>query len=198
MALEKKYVPLLVANAAALIGFTAYYLMGGNYEFLVYISVIVFFLAVIYFTRDKVDYPIPILWGLSFWAIMHMAGGTFYIGDTRLYDFIFVPLVGEPYNVLRFDQLIHAFGFGVTTFVAFYLLRPLLKSSAQGSMTIAILLTMVGLGAGGVNEILEFITTILSPDTGVGGYINNAVDLVSNVTGAAIAATYIYHRADRM
>ncbi len=192
MTLEKEYRPLLLVNAVVAAAFTIYYFMSGNFEFMIYIGVVIFFMALIFFTRNKVNYPVPVLWGLSIWAILHMSGGTFMIGETRLYDFIFVPIFAEPYNVLRFDQIIHAFGFGVTTLVAYHLIKPYLAGPAKGKMALVIVLAAAGMGAGSVNEIVEFLITVVNQSSGVGGYINNSVDLIANATGAVIAATWIY------
>jgi len=194
--IEPKYRLLLLANLIALVGFSAYYIMRGNLEFMVYVSVVAFFLVLIYGTRNRVDYPIGVLWALSGWAFFHMLGGSLFIGETRLYDFIFVPIVGEPYHILKFDQLIHAYGFGVCTFVAYHLAKPVLKPEVRGKVGLAIVLAMAGLGAGALNEIVEFTVTVFSPSSGIGGYVNNSLDLVANATGAVIAATWLYFKAD--
>lgn len=196
MTLEKKYKPLLLVNVIVLAAFTFYYVANQNYEFLVYIAVVVFFAGLIFFTRNKVNYPVPVLWGLSVWALMHMSGGSIYLGETRLYELILIPLVGEPYHILKYDQAVHAYGFAVTTFLAYHVLKPHLGDGVRGKMSLAIILTMAGLGAGALNEILEFITVIITPNTGVGGYMNTSLDLVANLIGAAMAAAWIYVRGD--
>ena len=45
---------------------------------------------------------------------------------------------------------------------------------------------MIGLGFGGLNEIIEFGATVISPNTGVGGYVNTALDLVADLIGALL------------
>ncbi len=42
-----------------------------------------------------------------------------------------------------------------------------------------------------LNEIIEFITTVIVPESGVGGYENTSLDLVSNLLGAIVAMMYI-------
>ena len=197
MKLERKYWLLMAVNGLAALGFTAWYIAIANFEFMIYIGVVIFFMGLIFFTRNKVDYAMPVLWGLTIWALLHMSGGTFMIGEVRLYDFIFIPIVGEPYNVLRFDQLIHAFGFGATTLVAYHLMKPhLLDGTARGKGSLLLVLALAGMGAGSVNEIVEFLITVVNETSGVGGYINNSVDLIANATGATIAATYVYLRGE--
>ena len=46
-----------------------------NYEFVMYVGVIILFLVVILLTNKKVDYPNSVLWGLTAWGILHMIGG---------------------------------------------------------------------------------------------------------------------------
>ena len=72
----------------------------------------VFFLGLIMATNRRVDYPHGVLWGLTLWAGLHMAGGGFFIGDTLLYQVILVPVSAE-YGIFRFDQFVHIVGFGV-------------------------------------------------------------------------------------
>ena len=50
---------------------------------------------------------------------------------------------------------------------------------------------MAGLGVGAFNEIIEFFATVIIPETGVGGYENTSLDLISNLIGAIIAMSYI-------
>jgi hypothetical protein len=51
-------------------------------------------------------------------------------------------------------------------------------------------------GFGALNEIVEFIATMLTV-TNVGGYINTALDLVSNMVGSVITAAIIYIAGQR-
>jgi putative membrane protein len=53
---------------------------------------------------------------------------------------------------------------------------------------------MAGLGIGAVNEIVEYIATLLIPETGVGGYDNTLLDLISDLIGALFALLIIRHR----
>jgi putative membrane protein len=38
-----------------------------------------------------------------------------------------------------------------------------------------------------INEIIEFLAAVNLPETGVGGYENTVLDMIFNLTGAAIA-----------
>ena len=190
--LKKGQKPVIVAYVISVIIFTVVFLMRRNYEFLGYVGIILLFGFLILYTNKKVEYPNFLLWGLWLWALMHMAGGGVFIGGKKLYTLILIPLVGEPYNIFRYDQLVHIFGFAFATYFMFVILKPSLKEKRWVSLSIVII--MAGLGAGALNEIVEFLTTVLIPETGVGGYINNALDLVSDIIGAIIAMFFIYRK----
>ncbi len=53
---------------------------------------------------------------------------------------------------------------------------------------------MMGLGVGGLNEIVEFIAVLTIPETGVGGYDNTLWDMVFNLLGACAAAASLRTR----
>jgi uncharacterized membrane protein YjdF len=69
----------------------------------------------------------------------------------------------------------------------FYVLKPLLKPKLDGYWALSIVVIMAGLGIWALNEIVEFIATLIVAETGVGGYINTSLDLVSDLVGAIIA-----------
>tara|TARA_Y100000310_G_scaffold257569_1_gene265661 strand:- start:44 stop:595 length:552 start_codon:yes stop_codon:yes gene_type:complete len=172
----------------SLIVFTFYYINRQNYEFMLYIGVIIFFFILILATNKKVNYSNTVLWGLVIWALLHLSGGSLSIGGTRLYEIILIP-ISEAYNVFRYDQFVHIVGFAVATLLAYDLLQPHLKNTT--SVSIAIITIMAGLGIGALNEIIEFAAVVVLPETGVGGYINTSLDLVADLVGAVLAWVYI-------
>jgi hypothetical protein len=161
-----------------------------NYEFLFYVCEVAFFLLLIVASNRKVNYPNYILWGLTLWVAMHLSGGGFYFDGTKLYEMMLIP-ISDSYKILKYDQVVHAFGFAVATLVMYQLIRGQLKEGVRGWGSISIVVVMAGLGAGALNEIVEFFTTIIVPDTGVGGYVNNSLDLVFNLIGAVCAMVFI-------
>lgn len=191
MLLKKGQLSILLANLIGIFIFTPLFMSRRNYEFLMYIGVIVFFLLLILLTNKKVNYPNIVLWGLTVWAFLHMSGGGIYIRGEKLYELILIPLIGAPYHILKYDQFIHAVGFGVATLAMYYLLKPLLKKENSKWIALSIVIIMAGFGVGALNEVLEFITTVIMPKTGVGGYINNSLDLVFNLIGAILAMIFI-------
>lgn len=190
---------------AAIAVFTALYLAAaivgaintGNSEFVFYIGVMFVLIAIVGVVHWQVGLSIGVLAALSVWGLAHMAGGLVPVpeswpinGDIRvLYSWWIVP------ERLKYDQVVHAYGFGVTTCVAWEALRASIarrvKTPARELRPTAPWLTLcalAGMGLGGLNEVVEFAATLLMPKTNVGGYVNTGWDLVSNGIGCALAA----------
>lgn len=156
-----------------------------------YIGVIIVIAILILATNKKMNYPNSVLWGMTIWGILHMAGGGYILKSGRvLYSLILIPL-SEEYGIFRYDQFVHIVGFGIATLLMYFLLRPSLNGNTKNKKSLAFILIMTGLGVGALNEIIEFIATVLAPQTGVGGYVNTSLDLVSDLIGAIIAVIYI-------
>lgn len=190
MRLEKNQWPILIVNACYLLAFSLFYGFKQNYEFMLYIGVIVFFFIVILATNERVKYPNTVLWGLTVWGVLHMCGGGIRIGDHVLYGQILIP-ISAKYEVFRFDQFVHIIGFGVATLLMHHLLKPLLKPDLTRWTALSIVVVMAGLGVGALNEIVEFMAVVIMPETGVGGYLNTSLDLVSDLIGALGALVLI-------
>jgi len=190
MTIQRGQWPILAVNAVYLLGFGTFYASKRNYEFLLYVAVIVFFFVLILLTNDRVRYPNRVLWGLTAWGLLHMSGGGIPVGDHVLYGQMLVPL-SERYPVFRFDQLVHIVGFGVATLLVHHLLRPLLRPDLNRFTALSIVVVMAGLGVGALNEIVEFIAVVVVPETGVGGYVNTSLDLVADLIGAVLALFYL-------
>jgi uncharacterized membrane protein YjdF len=188
--LKKSQLILLGINILYLFVASFYYLSRKNYEFIMYVSVIVLVLGLILVTNKKVNYPNIVLIGLTLWGMMHMFGGV-KIGDSTIYAKILFDFVGEPYNILKYDQVVHLFGFGVATLVMFVLFKPFIKFPVQRWASISIITIMAGFGVGALNEMVEFGAVVLMPETGVGGFFNTSLDLVANFIGACLAMVYI-------
>lgn len=190
MCLRKHQLAIFITGIIMLACYTIYYILSKNYEFLLYVGVLIFIAAIIMATNKKVKYSNISLWGLLMWAFLHMAGGSFVIDGTRLYDIMLIPLI-KSYSILKFDQFVHMFGFGVTTFVMYDIIKLVIKPKLKKWTAVSILIVMAATGAGALNEIVEFITTIYNPNGGVGGYVNNSLDLIFNLIGALIALLII-------
>ena len=134
---------------------------------------------------------------LSLWGLMHMAGGGVPMNGSVLYNLPLIPIIQTPdYMILKYDQFVHAYGFGVTAWVLWHLLRRHFPQT-EDTWTILVFPALGAMGLGAVNEIIEFIAVLSVPDTNVGGYINTALDLCFNALGAVLAgrtAIVIAHR----
>lgn len=190
MFLKKRQIPLLILNAVYLLIAIVYYLSRENYEFLMYVGIVILLFFVILATNKKMNYPNVILWGLTIWGMLHMLGGV-KIGSSVIYAKMLIPIIGAPYNIFRYDQFVHIFGFGIATLAMFVLLKPFLRFPIKKWTLISILIIMAGFGVGALNEMIEFTATVLVPETGVGGFINTSLDLVSDFIGAVLAMIYI-------
>ncbi|RME78430.1 DUF2238 domain-containing protein [Candidatus Woesearchaeota archaeon] len=184
---EKYHKPVLLA-VLALIVFASTFILQKNYEFIIYIFVVLSFLWLICHSTKYLDYSELSIWGLVLWAILHMAGGGVHVKGDVLYNLILIPLVGEPFWILKFDQVVHLIGFFVATLVMYDVLKPHVKKM-QG-FALGFTLFAAGLGLGALNEIVEFFATVILPSTNVGGYYNTALDLVFNGIGALAAVLY--------
>ncbi len=188
----KEYRAILLFNLVYMSAFTIHYVLHRNFEFLLYVGVLLFFFILIFFTLPHTKFGAPILWCLSIWGLLHMAGGGVRIGEGVLYAQTLLPLVSRGELVLlRYDQVVHCFGFAITTWVGFHLLKPHLSHQAMRGVVYLILVGF-GMGMGALNEIVEFLATLLLSQTGVGGYVNTALDLVFNFLGSLIAIILIH------
>lgn len=190
--LRREQVPILLVNLFVLAYFMIIFALKANYEFIIYVGVIAFFFLIILLTNHKVNYPTIVLWGLTLWAFMHMAGGGIFVNGQRLYELMIISLA-PAYEFFRYDQLVHLIGFGVATLFAYYLMKPLLKMDVAKKkwVILSITVVMAGLGIGAFNEIVEFIVSVLTENSGVGGYVNTSMDLVMDLIGGIIAMMII-------
>lgn len=183
MLIKKDQIPIVIVNVIFLTIFTAVFLSRQNFEFLLYVGVIVFFFVVLLATNRRVNYPTGLLWGLTAWSLLHMSGGGIFIGGSRLYELMLIPL-SDSYQILKYDQLVHMVGFGVATGVMYQVIKPVIKPEVTKWTAISIVVVMAGLGVGALNEIVEFLVTVIVPGSGVGGYLNTSLDLVADLIGS--------------
>lgn len=186
--------PVILFSACYMAIFVCVALTRANYEFVLYAGIVVVLAIWILAKQPKVRFGGLILWSLSLWGLLHMAGGNIRVGDSVLYNVQLIPVV------LRYDQLVHALGFGAATLVCHHVLTGFLSPGAGATTSLVILVAMMGCGVGAINEIVEFIAVKAIPETNVGGYDNTLLDLIFNLIGSSIAATWAvsqHHRAPR-
>lgn len=178
-----------IFTALYVIGFSAWFLAIGNMEFVVYIVTMLILIGLIGSSLRSAEYPPAMLWALAGWGFLHMAGGGVPVGESVLYGVQLIPIISDgqgEMTILKYDQVVHAFGFGVTAWVLWHLLVRHFPA-ARGSWTSYTYPALAAMGLGAVNEIIEFSAVVMVEDTGVGGYFNTALDLVFNGAGAVIA-----------
>lgn len=168
-----------------------YSLSMGNTEFVFYVVVMAVLGLLVMGVHWRVRLTTPLIWALAVWGLAHMCGGLVktHGGTDVLYNYW---LLGHANGKgLKFDQLVHAYGFGVATWACWEALRVKLAKRTPDVPTL-IACVLAGEGLGAINEIIEFTATKIMPKTNVGDYDNNAWDLVFNLAGCIIAATIIW------
>lgn len=171
-----------------------------NLEFTFYVLVMVLLAGAVAAVHVRVNFSTGLLWALAVWGLLHMAGGLMPVpqswpinGEIRvLYSLWLIP------GALKFDQVVHAYGFGTTAWACWQGLRFILASREGGSPTsirptlgMLILCGTAALGFGALNEVVEFVATMTMPNTNVGGYVNTGFDLVANLAGVLVACTIL-------
>lgn len=168
----------------------------GNSEFLFYVAVMAILIVAVGALYLRTRFHIGALWGLSIWGLLHMAGGLMPIpaswprgGESNvLYNWWLIP------GWLKYDQLVHAYGFGLVTWICWQCLGRALENRGTRAEPTAGLLALciaAGMGFGAANEVVEFAATQLLPGTNVGGYVNTGWDLVANMVGCMLAGATI-------
>ena len=172
-------------------GFFLWFLAAGNAEFIWYIVTMAGLIVLVGATLGKAQYPPALLWALSLWGLAHMAGGGVPAGGSVLYAVQLIPIGGTgELTLLKYDQLVHAYGFGVTAWLLWHLMN-LHFPALRRTWTILIYPALGAMGLGAVNEMIEFAAVLALAETGVGGYYNTALDLVFNGLGAVLAMVLI-------
>lgn len=192
--------PLLVFTAAYLAASVVGAFSRGNQEFVFYIAVMIALVIFVAALHLRVRFSLGLLWALSIWGLLHMAGGLVPVpeiwpihGEIRvLYSLWLVP------DRLKYDQVVHAYGFGITTWACWQALQSAIaarleqpRDEVAPSWGLVILCMAAGMGFGAANEVVEFFATLMVPETNVGGYVNTGWDLVSNTVGCLIAGATI-------
>ena len=176
---------LAIFTVAYLVVFVAYGLAIGSDVTVPYAVLIVALIVVVCRLERRFGLGAGVLWGLSVWGLGHMAGGIIPLeGDRTLYNAVL------GIDLLHFDRLVHAFGFGFATMACGRVLSSWLPDRTI-TPAAAVVVVLAGLGVGAVNEIVEFAATLTLPDTNVGGYVNTGWDLVFDLAGAMAAAWWL-------
>lgn len=181
-------------------------------EFAFYLTVMLALVWAVASIHKRAHFTMGLLWCLSAWGAMHMAGGLMPVpeawpinGENRvLYSWWVLPFTsgsdgGVAYG-LKYDQLTHAYGFAITAWACWQGLCATIRTArgedidqrkpVEPTFGRLLLCFTAAMGFGALNEIVEFLATTMGP-TNVGGYINTSYDLISNAIGALIAVVVI-------
>lgn len=182
---------LILFNAAYLLAGSWYFFKTTNLEFVIYIAVIVAILGAVFAVQSKTRFPLWMLWLLSFWGVLHVLGGAVKIGEGVLFAYRIYPLLdfGGDFYILKYDQLVHFYLYGVIAVMAYHFLRQVLKVAGHGWL-VFLFAVLASVGVSALNEIMEFLISI-NMQNGVGGYDNTMLDMCFNLAGALLGA-YLY------
>lgn len=193
---DRRDYAVLVFTLAYIAAFAVWFFSRGNFEFIWYIATMLALIALVGLTLNRSHLPAPILFALSIWGLAHMAGGGVPVGEGVLYSAVLLPIAGSgEMAVLKYDQLVHAYGFGIAAWTLWSILAANFPEMRR-SWSIYVFPALAAMGLGAINEIVEFIAVVSMPDTNVGGYLNTALDLVFNALGA-IAAMFLVASGER-
>jgi hypothetical protein len=167
-----------------------------NSEFVYYLAVMGVLIAVVCLIHWRIRLHPMSLWGMSIWGLAHMAGGLVEVphtwpinGDTHvLYNWQII------HRLLKYDQLVHAYGFGLVTWICWQGLSRIFASRGlpiRPTLGLLVICSAGGMGFGALNELVEFVATLILAGTNVGGYENTGWDLVANLAGCILASTMI-------
>lgn len=184
---------LLATNLIIIIGFGSYYTSTLNYEFLAYVGTIAVVTLLLFTTLRVSNFSSGIVAGITVWGLLHMLGGSIMTADGVLYAYKIIPLFdgGGDFYILKFDQVVHAYLYGVVGLMFYHLLREIVGVRSH-YLFIAVVAIFAAAGFSIINEIVEFLAVVHLPETGVGGYHNTVLDLIFNLSGATVAVLIKY------
>lgn len=162
-------------------------LSKGNVEFIYYTALMLLSIAIIMIVHRRMHFYPIVLMSLSALGLLHLLGGNVWVDTVRLYDYYFVS------GIFRYDNFVHMVGSAIMVMLAHALLTPILDDKFEVRQGYFILLlVLVGMGLGAINELVEFVA-VLVLDVGeqVGDYTNTLLDLVFNTMGSAAMAIFL-------
>lgn len=167
-----------------------------NYEFVFYGAVLLAIIGGVVWMDRRVSLPLPVLYGLALWGLVHLLGGTIPIGARWAEP----GSSGTLYNLRvawwlpKYDQVVHALGFATASLAGWRGLVVASGGRIRAGFGGLFAMAMIGMGLGAMNEVIEFTATRIMPETNVGGYDNTGWDLVSNLAGCLLAALWVRMR----
>ena len=113
-------------TSAYLLGATIQSVRQGDAEFFLYAFVVLLLGLMTLSLHQHFRFPTALLWCLSIWGLMHLLGGLLHIPETWprqgvnsvLYNAWIIP------GFIRYDNIVHAYGFSLLTWGAWRCLLP--------------------------------------------------------------------------
>ncbi len=134
---NKNYL-ILVFNLVYLAVFTINALIHANLEFLYYTILMVALIYLIVMVNKQLHLAFFILVNLSILGFLHLLGGNFYLGATRLYDHYLVM------GAIRYDNIVHTYGtFIITLISCFFLSNVIFSFDWPAAMTSFLFLVII-------------------------------------------------------
>lgn len=189
--------PVFAFTGIYMAAFVAIALATETPGLVTYLGLMAALIPALYLVHRHFSLGAGLAWSFSAWGLVHMAGGLVPIpggwshegAHSVLYSWWLIP------GYLKYDQVVHAYGFGITTWLCWHILERALRfpdgSRVRPTPAILMLCVAGGMGFGAFNEVVEFIFTLVKPHTNVGDYTNIGWDLVANLAGALIAVAVI-------
>ena len=171
--------------------FGIYYFRIGNFEFLWYVGILIVILFLVVMFHKKYHFSNGVLLAISVWGLLHMIGGMD-INGVRTYARIIYPLFSAETagtDIFRYDQFMHFYVYVVATFMLHRIVISYTKDMPRSILSV--LLVLMGIGVGAINEIVEFLPALLLPESGVGDYFNTMWDIIFNTLGSLAAVLYL-------
>ncbi len=123
---------IAAVTVSYIVAASIYAISHGNREFVFYIVVMLVLMGCVFALHRRVRLGAALLWSLSAWGLLHMAGGLLHVPDhwptdngSVLYNLWLIP------GRFKYDQLVHAFGFGITTWLCWQGLSAAIASQSS-------------------------------------------------------------------
>lgn len=177
---ERKLMLPAIYTSLFLIIYIILFIYNLNFNLLFFIAIMaVSFLALV-LLDEYFDFPLWLIWMGLISVTLHIFGATLVIEKIFLYDYIIFNLIGNPFYILRYDQVVHLYSCFAVTLFLYFMIKAKNKTVSKWDHLFIIL---AALGAGAANELIEFSLVVFFDATGIGDYYNNSLDMVFDLVG---------------
>lgn len=129
----------------------------------------------------------PMVGALTSLAVLHLTGGLMTpVGNAPTFYETWI-----VHGVLKYDQVVHAYGTAVLTVACAHLVIGLLGPAVTRGWRLALVAALMACGLGGLNEMVEFLFGLNNAHLFAGGMENTGWDLTFNLLGAVIGAVIV-------